>query len=92
MMDGYEWMIGIDVLKVLTQETWIDGFGYMSFKALHFWLKKYSISEIRLSCRYLKRKGYADFSSGLWSEDGEMMGSGYGSTKAGEEFLKGLVK
>lgn len=33
--------------------------------------------------RRLKRKGYAEFKKGLWNEDGEPAGAGYGITPAG---------
>lgn len=81
----------IDVLKCLVENIDCDGFNYADFLAIKKRLNnKYTRSEIRLSCRYLKRKGYADFESGLWYDDGEMAGSGYGATKAGQEFLEGV--
>ena len=42
---------------------------------------------VRRSCRSLKRKGLAQFASGLWNEDGEPRGSGYAATKEGVEVL-----
>jgi len=42
---------------------------------------------VRRSCRSLKRKGLAQFASGLWDEDGEPRGSGYAATKEGVEVL-----
>ena len=44
--------------------------------------------EVRRRVRRLARNGYAEFCSGLWSEDGMPAGSGYCITKAGREFLK----
>jgi len=38
---------------------------------------------VRRACRSLKRKGLARFSVGLWTEDGEMRGSGYAATREG---------
>lgn len=38
---------------------------------------------VRRACRSLARKGYARFASGLWTEDGEPAGSGYGATHDG---------
>jgi hypothetical protein len=38
---------------------------------------------VRRICRYLARRGLAEYSRGLWSEDGEPAGAGYGITKAG---------
>ena len=40
-------------------------------------------SEVRTACRSLRKQGFAEFSNGLWSEDGSMVGSGYGITEAG---------
>lgn len=42
---------------------------------------------IRRACRSLARKGLAEFHRGLWSDDGEPAGSGYGATKAGCDAL-----
>lgn len=38
---------------------------------------------VRRACRSLKRKGLAQFATGLWTEDGEPRGSGYAATKEG---------
>lgn len=38
---------------------------------------------VRASCRRLRGVGLARFQSGLMSEDGDLVGSGYGATKAG---------
>lgn len=38
---------------------------------------------VRRACRSLTRRGYARFASGLWTEDGEPAGSGYGATRDG---------
>lgn len=35
---------------------------------------------VRRSCRSLARKGFAKYGRGLWTEDGEMYGSGYCAT------------
>lgn len=38
---------------------------------------------VRLACRSLKRKGLAEFNTGLWHEDGEgPAGSGYRALRA----------
>lgn len=42
---------------------------------------------VRRSCRFLTRKGLAQFGRGLWTEDGEPAGSGYSATKAGAELI-----
>lgn len=40
---------------------------------------------VRRSCRSLKRKGLAEFMRGLFNEDGETAGSGYGCTPEGHK-------
>lgn len=47
---------------------------------------------VRLACRSLKRKGMTEFYRGLWTEDGEPAGSGYGATKAGVQFAEGFPR
>lgn len=44
-----------------------------------------SRQRVRFICRHLARKGLLQFSKGLWSDDGEPRGSGYGPTEAGQE-------
>lgn len=44
---------------------------------------KLTRSEVRRACRSLSRKGLASFSKGLWTDDGEPAGSGYGLSFAG---------
>ena len=44
---------------------------------------------VRRACRMLKRRGLADFSAGLWNDDGEPCGSGYCATDAGRESIIG---
>lgn len=39
--------------------------------------------KIRRSVRSLARKGLAQYGRGLWTDDGEVAGSGYACTKAG---------
>lgn len=46
---------------------------------------------VRLACRSLKRKGFAEFHKGLWSEDGEPAGSGYCATRPGAQYLEELA-
>lgn len=38
---------------------------------------------VRRAARSLARKGFAQYGRGLWTDDGEMAGSGYCCTKAG---------
>lgn len=46
------------------------------------------VKEVRRKVRALKRKGLARFSAGLWNEDGQPAGSGYGLTQAGLELAR----
>lgn len=43
---------------------------------------------IRRACRSLARKGLVKFSTGLWTEEGEPAGSGYGITDLGATMLE----
>lgn len=43
---------------------------------------------VRRACRSLTRKGLAYFAKGLWTEDGEMVGAGYGATRAGRTLIE----
>ena len=46
--------------------------------------------EVRRICRHLARKGWAEYGKGLWSEDGDPVGSGYRITEAGVAALEKL--
>lgn len=46
---------------------------------------------VRRACRSLTRKGLAQFARGLWTDEGEMAGAGYGCTEAGLEARAALV-
>ena len=65
---------------------------YRSFAGIAQALEIYGLdwdrARIRRACRSLARKGLAEYMRGLWTEDGEMAGAGYGITKAGVERLK----
>ena len=41
---------------------------------------------VRRACRSLARKGLLQFGRGLWTEDGEPAGSGYGATTDGKHW------
>jgi hypothetical protein len=43
--------------------------------------------QIRRACRSLKKKGLAEYMCGLFNDDGEVAGSGYGATKTGAELI-----
>lgn len=73
------------VLKALDKH-YSEDFGFLSFAVIH------RVSEVprdlvRRTVRALARKGYAEFSNGLWDGDGPR-GSGYRITKAGQTALK----
>jgi len=42
---------------------------------------------VRRQCRVLRRQGNAEYRNGLWTEDGEVAGSGYRLTDAGRALL-----
>jgi hypothetical protein len=65
-------------------------FCYMGFAAIVA-DTKLDRKQVRRACRSLARKGLAKFSSGLWTEDGEPAGSGYGVTKDGVQMSQSLV-
>jgi hypothetical protein len=45
----------------------------------------------RATCRSLTDRGYAFYMRGLWSEDGEPCGAGYGITDTGAYYLASLL-
>jgi hypothetical protein len=74
------------VLAALAEVYNEDGMGYCTFgriaddTGLH-------VKQVRRSCRFLARNGWTHYGRGLWTEDGEPMGSGYSATKAGVDAL-----
>lgn len=46
-------------------------------------------ADVRRTVRHLARRGWAVFGKGLWTEDGEVAGSGYAITPAGMAVFKG---
>lgn len=46
---------------------------------------KLNRNEVRDACRSLRGKGLARYERALWTEDGEMAGSGYGLTREGNK-------
>lgn len=65
-------------------------YGYLSFKGT---AKRSGVElhKIRRTVRAIARKGLLEFSAGLWTDDGEMAGAGYGLTKAGRELLNRIT-
>lgn len=74
------------VLAFLAEQP--EDHGFWGFAGIH---QHTSIEpeRIRIACRGLRAKGFAIYESGLWTDDGEMAGSGYGATKAGVQFIAG---
>ena len=57
-------------------------FGYFSFQQIAN-MTGLELKHVRRTVRALARKGFAEYGSGLCTEDGEFRGSGYCATKAG---------
>lgn len=57
-------------------------YGYLAFKSI---ARRSGLdpSHVRRSVRALARKGLAEYGKGLWTDDGELAGSGYRCTDAG---------
>lgn len=76
-----------EVLRVLA--TGGADFGCFTFKGiLSRTVCRLTRSDVRRACRSLKRKGFAEFHHGLWSEDGDPAGAGYRATRSGRFFLE----
>ena len=74
------------VLTVLADDLDYCGFCYSSFARIADNCLL-DVRQVRRACRSLARKGLAEYKRGLWTEEGEPAGSGYGATKAGSEAL-----
>lgn len=63
--------------------------GYLSFRAI---AKRSGIpvTSVRRTVRRLAKKGLAEYGSGLFTEDGEVAGSGYCITPAGLALLQAI--
>lgn len=77
------------VLKFLGEEYSVDGICFMGFDGISQGTGL-DRKQVRRSCRFLTRKGLLAFGRGLWTEDGEPIGSGYGATKIGAELAETL--
>ena len=73
-------------LKALV-ERYCSDFGFISFAQIAA-ESGLDPKIVRRTVRSLKRKGFAEFSNGLWSEDGEPRGSGYRATDAALAIIK----
>ena len=75
--------IYVTVLKELTDNYNDDtDFFYLNFNNLMPSLN-ITRTQAKRACRYLKRKGLAQFRIGLWTDDGEPAGAGYAATPLG---------
>jgi len=61
-----------------------DEYSYLGFKSI---AERSGLEPrlVRRTVRSLARKGFAEYGRGLWTEDGELAGSGYRCTRAGYE-------
>lgn len=62
-------------------------FSYMSFSKIAL-RSGLAPDLIRRTVRAVARKGFAEYQSGLWSDDGEPRGAGYRITNAGMKALE----
>jgi hypothetical protein len=70
--------------KALTAlaERYSEDFGYLRFATIAA-ESGLDPSLVRRTVRSLARKGLAEYSNGLWTDDGTPAGAGYRATKAG---------
>lgn len=78
----------LKVLKVLANY-WHEEGNCIYFKTIRqeAGTPKLSTGQIRRACRSLKRKGLAEYHRGLFTEDGEVAGSGYCATEKGSNLI-----
>lgn len=78
--------------KILTElATAGEDYGYFNFNSLSS-LTGIERRQIRIDVRRLARKGLTQYGKGLWTEEGELAGSGYAITPAGRAALEGSEK
>ena len=63
-----------------------DRFFY-SFNEMNEFETLWERARVRRVCRALSRKGLTEYRKGLWTEDGDMCGAGYGITKMGQRMV-----
>ena len=64
------------------------GFSYLSFRSIAK-RSRLPLACIRRTVRCLARKGFAEYGRGLFTEDGDLAGSGYCITQAALRSLTG---
>lgn len=82
--------ITFDVFLYLVDHTEVLGF-YTSFGPIQR-NTGHSRAEVRRACRLLARRGLAEYSSALWTDDGQLAGAGYAITAAGCAAMTELVE
>jgi len=77
--------VNLKVLKALNDSS--GDFCFQSFATL---MKETGLDRkvVRRACRFLARRGYAEFARGLWTDEGEVAGSGYAATKEGLKYVR----
>jgi RIO-like serine/threonine protein kinase len=63
-----------------------DDFSYMNFDSLSR-RTRIERRQVSIDVRRMARKGLTQYGKGLWTDDGEMAGSGYAITDAGRAAL-----
>jgi len=81
----------LKVLKSLDEVTDTWGEVCVSFSYIAGDGNRLSTKEVRIACRSLRKRGFADFYRGLMNEDGEVAGSGYCITREGQLFLRPCI-
>ncbi len=72
------------VLKALSDAySAYEEFCYLNFAGISKRCGDLDRKVVRRAARSLTRKGLAEYGRGLWTDDGELAGSGYCCTKAG---------
>jgi DNA-binding MarR family transcriptional regulator len=74
------------VLTVLLDANGYEGFDFCNFSFLCN-ETRLERKTVRRACRSLTRKGLAEFSRGLWNDEGPA-GSGYAATTAGKKAIQ----
>lgn len=77
------------VLECLVERYDASGWGETGFFNFQSLMQKTGLDKntVRKCCRSLKRKKLADYSNGLWYEDGGPAGSGYCATLEGAAYM-----
>jgi hypothetical protein len=77
------------ILKALATGTEYDGGASSCFSFNHIAaISGVPRPKVRRAVRSLARRGLAEYAKGLWSEDGQPAGAGYGITVEGRKWLE----